>query len=664
MVFLGAFLSFGMEPIVGRLVTPYFGGAVHVWTVSLTFFQVLLLAGYCYAHWVAPRIGRGHLLVLLLPLLQWPLAFHAEVAPTAPVATLAAALFAQTSLPFAVLCTTAVVAQSWWHRAGGEGHAGEPYFLYAISNLGALLALFIYPFAVEPFFGVLVQRWTWSVGYLAYIAVAAGAWLRLRPSGSEPTVGTRPARPVPYRTAWRWLLLSAAPSALLLAVTNLIALEVGSFPMVWVVPLALYLASFIVAFQDRGESIVRWLEFWAVEIGLLALLAAVLKAWLMPLVLVSFFCLSLVANKRLYRLRPEPAGLTGYYLVIAIGGFVGGMLVSLVAPLVFSHLAEYPIAVLVLIAATWPPTWLAWWRKASMPRGITRLAFVMIAAAAVGLGSWQAGEVHAMRNFYGIARIIDRAAGDGKPAYRVLVHGATVHGLQYAEPTLKQVPLAYYYLGGTLDRAASLRPRPARVAMIGLGAGGALPWFQPGEQVTVFEINPDMEELARTWFTYLRDSQATVAIKVGDARLKLLEESRQAQAPYDVIIIDAFSGDAVPTHLLTLEAIDIYLSRLAGDGLLVFHISNRFYDLRPVVRAAVGARGLAAVATRSRGYALDVLRTDSCVAVVAHTPARLAPLLADERWVALGHGDGLPTFRVWSDDYVNILGPLVANWRR
>lgn len=667
MVFGGAFLSFSMEPIVGRLVTPFFGGAVHVWTVSLMVFQALLLLGYLHAHFVAPRIGAWHLLVLLLPLLQWPLDFSSEVAPDAPIITLTGALLAHVSLPFAVLSTTAVVVQSWWYGAASGTQRTAPFFLYGISNLGAMGALFAYPFLVEPLFGVMVQRWAWSIAYLIYAGVTIWTWYLLHPrcvaSPSADEAVARPAKSV----ILHWLVLSAAPSALLLAVTNVIAMEVGSFPLVWIFPLALYLASFIVTFREQQSAFVRHVPFWLPEVALLALLAArstALGAWVLPFILFSFYALCVIANERLYHLRPHPGQLTGFYLTIAVGGWLGGLLVSLAAPVVLPGLEEYPIAVLALVVVSWQAGQLAWWKTASLLKGGLRLAALMIAATLLGMFFWYASSVYSMRNFYGISRVMDQQPAGGAPAYRMLVHGATLHGLQYLSPERRQEPLGYYYAGGALAQAVALRNRTERVAMVGLGAGGAIPWFGANDDVTVLEIDPDMEGLARNWFSYLEDTPARVSVKVGDARLNLAKEAEQGLAPYGVVFVDAFSGDGVPTHLLTLEALDVYLSRLAQDGLLVVHVSNRFYDLRPVLKAAAQARGLATVATLQAQTSEGKLRINPWVVVLARRPERLAPLLAQGGWSALGDGDGLPAMRVWSDDYINILAPLSAMWMR
>ncbi|OGS95885.1 MAG: hypothetical protein A3H31_00450 [Gallionellales bacterium RIFCSPLOWO2_02_FULL_57_47] len=672
MVFLGAFLAFGMEPIVGRMVTPFFGGAVHVWTTSLMVFQGLLLLGYLYAHLVAPRIGAAHLLVLLLPLLQWPLGFVSEIAPQASVAVLIAELMKQISLPFAVLCTTAVVAQSWWSRSL-LGRAGEPYPLYGISNVGALTALLAYPFMVEPIMGVNIQRWVWSAGYLLYAAVVAWTWHLLRsvPDSVAPvSAGQTEDESLPKLTVLRWLMLSAAPSALLLAVTNVIATEVGSFPLVWVLPLALYLASFIVAFRDREGVFERLGEYWP-DLAVLALAIYVFGVnWVtLPLILFVFFALCVSAHKQLYRLRPHPRRLTGYYLALAVGGWVGGVLVSLVAPMVFSGLWEYPLAVLAVAAARWQRSVsspLHWWKEAPIWKGGPRLAGLMIGGAVLCNHYWNVAvsspDVYALRNFYGVSRVLTVPEERGMPSFRVLIHGATAHGMQYLAPGRRVEPLGYYYRGGALYQALSLRQVPSRVAMLGLGAGGALPWFDAGESMDIYEIDPDIEWIARNWFTYLEDSPAQVRVRIGDARLKLMEEAKRGAAGYDIIFLDAFAGDGVPTHLLTTEALDIYLGLLAKNGILVFHISNRFYDLRPVLKAAAQMHGLAAVYTSRLVEPTNMMGTPTLVVVMARHKERLAPLLEQKGWARMGEGDGLYVLHPWTDDYVNILAPLLAKW--
>lgn len=667
MVFLGSFLAFSMEPVVGRLITPFFGGAIHVWTVSLMVFQALLFCGYLYAHLIAPRIGVWHLLFLLLPLLQWPLGFASEVAPKAPIAALIVALLAQISLPFAALSTTAVVAQSWWFCSSTNPRCSSPFFLYGISNLGAMVALFAYPFCIEPLFGITVQRMAWSIGYLFYIAVTAWTMYLLRPQRKIPKIIEPAVLSPSWHTIASWLVLSAAPSALLLSVTNVIAMEVGSFPMVWVFPLALYLASFIVTFRDKQGAVSR-INFWLIDIVLLALVVALFLEhgiWALLLILLTFYALCIITNERLYFLRPHPSQLTRFYLIISVGGWIGGLLVCLVAPLFLTGLDEYPISVIVIAIACWQPRMLSWWKSTSITRGGFRLAILMVGSTVIGLSLWYTSNVYSLRNFYGISKIIDKQQTESANPYRMLVHGKTLHGLQYLNLENHQEPLGYYYRGGALEKAVSLRNRPARIAMVGLGAGGAMPWFGKGEEVAIFEIDQDMETVARNWFTYLEKSPAQTNVAIGDARLNLALESKNNVAPYDVIFIDAFSGDGIPTHLITLEALDIYLSRLKTDGLLVFHVSNRYYDLRPILKAAAQSRRLAAVTTMKSEKTSDhPLRINPVVVVLAQRPELISPLLVDGQWSVLGTDDSLPEVGVWTDDYVTTLVPFLINWFR
>lgn len=659
MVFLGAFLSFSMEPMVGRMITPYFGGAVHLWTISLMVFQALLLSGYVYAHWIAPRMGGWHLLLLALPLLQWPLNFTSEYAPKAPTLTLIKQLLLQVSLPFAVLCTTAVVAQNWWYQASqaNAGSKREPFFLYAISNWGAMVALFAYPFAIEPWMGLNTQRWTWSFAYLVYCATAIWAWFALRPKRVQ--VDSSVAHTVQTKVWVKWLLLAAAPSAFLLATTNVVAMEVGSFPMVWVIPLALYLGSFIVAFQ--GESKYTWQTQLAKYVPELAVLALVLShlssaaLWALPALFVVFFLLCLIAHRALYMARPHPSRLSTFYLSISLGGWLGGLSVSLVAPRVFNGLQEYIWAAALIVLLCWPKGWASWWRHAPRLAGYTRLLVLCGGLSFLGVNEFNDQPTHAMRNFYGTYRIIDKPAQGDTAAHRTLVHGKTVHGIQYLNAEKAHEPLAYYFNGGALEQGMSVRKANGHSALIGLGAGNAIPWFDQQEALTIFEIDPDVETLARQWFSFLSKAQANTAVEIGDARLNL--QKAQTTTLNNAMLIDAFSGDGVPVHLLTLEALDIYLSRLASDGVLVFHISNRYYDLLPVLKAAANARGLQALTNDVTAVETSRLKINPKVVIVSRTNERFTKL-RELGWVDVNNSPTIPTIRPWTDDHVNVLGAL------
>lgn len=653
---LGAGLSFVAEPLIGRLVVTRFGSAVHVWTVCVMVFQGLLLAGYAWAHFVAPRIGPWHLAVVALGAAQLPLAVTGAPDPEAPIATLVWRLVTQVALPFWALTTTSVVAQDWAARAR-SGAVGNPYPLYAASNVGSLLGLLAYPLLIEPLVGLQAQRAAWAVGFGLWWLALAGTWWVLRPA---PPAAATPGLRADWAPNPRWILLAAAPSAGLLAVTQTVASEVGSFPMVWVIPLALYLASFIPAFRDGLSE--RW-DRWAPDLALgTALLGAMPTR---PALLIAFFACFFLAcvatHGALYRARPEPARLTRFYLEVSVGGWLGGLLMSLGAPALLDRMLDLPLAAALWLGALalHPPSRdRAWWATAAAWQGGLRLG---VAAAGVAVGllgpAWlnQAGLVDRTRNFYGVFEVREQVSPAGEP-YRLLSHGRTVHGVQYLSDE-KPWPLSYYHQGGPLHEALDTRSRPARIGAVGLGIGAITWWLEAGEELVFYEIDPDNEPLARRWFRYLEPRAGRVSVRVGDARL--LMETEADRSVYDVVFVDAFSGDAIPLHLLTREATRTWTSRLADDGLLIVHLSNRYYDLRGVLAAIADAEGLHAAwrigAARPDVFD-DPLASPMIAMVLTRDPARLDPLLA-RGWKRAGGGAPWPA-PAWTDDHQNPLLPL------
>ena len=674
MVFMGAILLFGMEPLMGRLLIPYFGGAAHVWLTCLMFFQAMLLVGYLYAHLFARKLGVWHLLLLPLPLVILPLRIQATPDPHAPLLDVLTILFLHAALPFIVLSTTAVVAQSWLSRSSLGRHY-DPYPLYAASNAGSLIALLGYTFLAEPLMGLRIQSLTWTGGYIAYMVLVAAAWFLLRPE-KESTV-LYPEDQV--KSGWntirtsacmRWILLSSLPSALLLTVTNFIALEVGSFPLTWVFPLALYLGSFIVTFRSNG-GVPGFLRVLWPELMLGSFFLYLLgpSHWLAIIGhLTTFFLICLVAHGTLYELRPPASHLTHFYLLIALGGWIGGAIVSLVAPFAFRGLFEYPV-LLVCICVTF------WWclgksfsffspgRKSFLAAGF-RMAIIVAMLTLIGMESWASLNepiIYRYRNFYGTYRIKDdRLSGSESGVLRKLLHGRTLHGAQLLDPVLRLTPISYYYPGGGISDAYETTPLPRRIAVLGLGSGAAAAYAKPDDMITYYEIDPDNERIARRWFTYLEDCKGKVDIVVGDGRLSM-QRLDTGVARYDIIHMDAFTGDGIPTHLLTREAMEIYLSRLAENGVILFHISNRYYELRPVIKSTSSSLKLAGVINVPPTS--DKLKTHEnatwCV-VLARNPKRLQPLLS-RGWKLLGKDDGLNEAAPWSDDYINILAPLIEN---
>lgn len=671
MVFLGASLLFSMEPMVGRLLFPYFGGAPHLWLTCLMFFQGMLCVGYLYAHLLVQRIGFWHLVVLAIPVMNLPLQFHANPDPHAPLLTILSLLVFHVALPFVALSTTAVVAQAWLFQSSFGLHR-EPYSLYSASNSGSFLALVGYAFLVEPFLGIRVQSFAWSVAYAIYFIIVFITWLYLRPGKGSNVLNSdihrikpKPIHPYVYL---QWLLLSGLPSAFLLAVTNYIALDVGSFPFVWVLPLGLYLGSFILTFQDDG-GVPGFLKVLWLEVLLAALALYVLgltHGLILAAHLCTFFAICLVAHGCLYETRPPGYYLTNFYLTIAMGGWIGGAFASLAVPLVFSGLLEYPILLILLGAAFWwhrAGAFTAFWPRASRLAGSIRIIGLagIIFFIALGMRSDLNQQIQFRhRNFYGTYRILDELGDKNSPPVRKLIHGRTTHGAQLLDPSFRLTPISYYYQGGPISDVYELIPSPRQMAIVGLGSGAISAYARKDDSLTYYEIDPDNEKIAREWFTFLKECKGEIRVIIGDGRLSMQDWGKD-NLRYDLITIDAFTGDGIPTHLLTREAIFVYLSRLKKDGLILLHISNRYYDLRPVIKSTAASLGLSGAINIlvSKDKLKSYNTTSQCV-VLAWNHAQLQPLI-DRGWIAFGSRDGLKEVIPWTDDYVNMLSPLTLS---
>lgn len=639
---LGAALGFVLEPMVGRLVTLSFGGAVHVWTVVVLVFQTVLLASYAWAHLVARRFPLAHAGVAVASLLALPIAVDATPDPMGSILPLAATVALAVGAPFFVTSSAVVVVSAWW------AHDDPPWRLYALSNAGSLVGLFAYPLLIEPLAGLAAQRTVWTAGYLVFVALIVRVALASRGRRIAPVSLPAPA------VLGRWLALSGAASWLSLAVTGWIGAEFGSFPLLWTLPLGLYLGSFMLAFSptvarwfDGGAWRGGWVEALAVT-GLFGCLAN--EPMLHPGLYLGFFGVCWAVHAALFRERPAVAGLTVYYLVIALGGVLGASVVTLVAPFVFPQLYEFPLGLLAcgaaLVLAGERPD-LAWfrtvhWRYATV-RGV--LLAVMVALT---VGWWlPAGSavVAAERSLYGVFQVLQR---DGERPYRLMLHGNTTHGAQYGpDDPAHDTPMAYFHPAGGNAEAVALRTGD-RVGVVGLGTGAAAAWLDG--PVVFYEIDPANEALARRWFTYLSPHDE---VRLGDARLRLAMES----STYDALLVDAFSGDGIPVHLLTVEAFEVWLDRLAPDGVLVLHVSNRFLDLTGVIRANAQRLGLAgAVRVDAAPPAPDPLVFAARTVVLTREAARLDGL--GQRWVRFGPDDGLPRHGAWTDDAQDILEPL------
>jgi spermidine synthase len=605
-VLLAAFLLFQVQPIIAKLILPWFGGSAAVWTVCVLFFQLLLVAGYLYAHWLVRGVGaRAQTLVHIallaagvaaLPIL--PDAAWKPVGEADPSLRILALLAASVGLPYFLLATTSPLVQTWYAR----GRAGAlPYRLYALSNLGSMLALVSYPFVVEPWLPTRVQALGWSGAFVAFAAVCAALAWRVRVLPAElDAADAAPAAP-PGRASYAlWAGLAAAASVLLLAVTSHLSQNVAPIPFLWVLPLALYLLSFILCFEGRGWYQRRYYLPLAAAgfVGICVTLHRDYQnpqlALLVPLYATTLFVACMACHGELARRKPHPRHLTAFYVAISVGGALGGAFVGLAAPRVFPDLYELPVgmiatAVLVGVAVAGD--------RAGFRSAAARQATVVATALFVGgLGTalaWTYADLASgtrvvARNFYATLRVSD--SGSGLDEARLLTHGTITHGKQFRDPTRRDWPTTYYGETSGVGRAIAAlgAAGPLRIGVVGLGTGTLAAYGRAGDAIRIYELNPQVIELALREFTYLADSKAQVEIVLGDARLSLEREPPQG---FDLLAVDAFSSDAIPVHLLTAEAFAVYLRHLKTGGVLAVHISNRYLDLKPVLKAAAAKFG-------------------------------------------------------------------------
>jgi len=663
-VLQGALLLFTLEPMVGRRLIASHGAGFHVWNTCMMFYSGALLAGYLYAHWVVPRVGRWHLAFVASSLLWLGVGEMPPPGTGGPVLSVLFALVVTTAVPFCVLATTSVVAQQWLASSAEPG-SEDPYHLYAASNVGSLVGLLAYPLVVEPLLGLEAQRMLWGALLVVYVMVAFALAPRGRLVAPRVLDGDADARSrAPgASSATYWFALSLAPSMALLAVTNLIANHLGSIPLVWVAPLAVYLATFVLAFRTRREE-GSFLRRNAPEIAVLALIGLT-GSLAGPLGLL--FLVALAGHSELHRARPEARYLTVYYLVVSAGGWVGAAFVSLAAPHLFSDLYEWPLSLLLLTGTLWiggralgtggvPPTG---GRRQRLLRLVVYAATAGTFFNLFARGMVEGFDAVTIRNPFGVYRISGTPAGaagqfDARgAAARYLMHGGTVHGVQLADAERRREPVGYYHAASPLGDALGSLEGPSRVAVVGLGTGTAAAFFGAGDEVVFYELDPDGESIARTYFSYLDDSAARVRVEVGDARLSLERDPSAVDGSFDLLFVDAFSGDAVPAHLLTLEAMQLYERKLSSDGILLMHLSSRFYVFEPVVKAAAAALGLHGATARSTPP-LEPLEMSTRAYLLTRDPARLEPFLA-RGWRS---DDEIVPATLWTDDYVNVLSPL------
>ena len=724
-IFTSALLLFSVQPLFTKMVLPRLGGSPAVWSVAMVFFQSLLLGGYAYAHLLMQVKNRAiaaavHVALLVTALLSLPLAISTRFGapPNSAYAFWLLGLFAVSiGLPFFALAANNPMLQAWFVRTG-HPDGPDPYFLYASSNIGSFLALLSYPVLFEPVFSLRSQNLMWTAGYALLIVLIAGCgllMLRAPAAAGVPHVEESDAPAPNFATKARWILLAAVPSGLLIAVTAHISTDVAAAPLLWVLPLSLYLLTWVLVFQSRPLLPHRWmLMLQPLAIAGIVMLLAVGGEQNLLLTLgghqLCFFVIAMACHGELARTRPPARYLTGFYVALSFGGMLGGLFAGLISPYAFSWVAEYPI-LLALAALCRPPADERW-------ASLTRWYWALLAALAIGLlaptyrdsgkmfawleehrvwvaGSigvlaalaalalnasrWKVfatvvlalvlirfypaddGRVETARSFFGVHKILVTPHGQ----YHVLMHGTTIHGAQKflnddGSPVEgRPEPITYYHRDGGIGQAiAAVRERkgapPLRVAVIGVGAGTLTCASEPGESWKFFDIDQTMVDTARDpkYFTYIRECEPDVKPVIGDARLTFAKEP---DGVYDLIIVDAYSSDAIPIHLATEEAMQIYKSKLAPQGVVVMHVSNRHLELESVVVGIADANDL-----KSWVYNEDSGRDDEYifstdVVVSARDEADVGKLASSDKWAETEPTDGQ---RNWTDDYSNILGAV------
>jgi hypothetical protein len=666
-IFLSAFLLFQVQPVIGKMILPWFGGSASVWTTCMLFFQTLLLLGYFYSHWIVSKLTPRlqsivHIALLLLCLPLLPLAPNAHWRPSGaenPTLHILGLLSVSIGLPYFVLSTTGPLVQAWFAR---ERDGAVPYRLFALSNFGSLIALLSYPIAIEPLFPVHIQSWLWSGLFVFFVtSCSLLAW------HSQKNAGERRQDPITNvklraQDYLLWAFLAACPSILMVADTSYLTEDIAPVPLLWVLPLALYLLSFVVSF-DQPRWYQRKVFLPLLGVGLLAMaylpvvgLSALPRVWSLSINLSAFFVACMVCHGELARLKPHPSRLTVYYLMLAVGGAAGGLFVGVVAPYCFNSNYELSVGIVLtsLVAGV------AIVGRYEFRKPLRRALAWGWALALSGLlcGIRVCDHIDALegaditlRDFYGTLSVY--AGGEGVDAYRTMMHGQIIHGRQYVNSSRQDLPTTYYSPDGGAGRALNVLAEqgPLRVGVIGLGVGTLTAYGRPGDYYRIYDINPLVIDLARKQFSFLSRSKARIEIVLGDARLRLEDEDAQN---FDLLIVDAFSGDAVPVHLLTREAFAIYFKHLKPHRVLAIHITNRFLDLEPVVMAAAQSFGFDARRVDSKDEKTRQVFHSTWMLISNDTSIWKHPLLKNAiADIRVPNG-----FQPWSDDYSSVFTVL------
>jgi hypothetical protein len=674
-IFLSAFLLFQVQPLIAKMILPWFGGSAAVWSASMLFFQLLLLAGYAYAHFSirflkARRQMMLHVALLLascalLPILPSPSWRPTQVGdPTLRILMLLAATI---GLPYFLLSATSPLLQAWYVRRSGSK---VPYRLFALSNFGSMLALVSFPFLVEPRLASRAQAYTWSGSYVAFaLLCAVTAWVSRGEAEIQPAVHVEtseaPAAPPTFGQLLLWVALAACASVLLVSVTNHMSQNVAPIPLLWVLPLALYLLTFIFAFEsDRLYQRWLFLPLLAPALGGMAYMIYANEGnlnikWAVPGFAAGLFVCCMMCHGELARRRPAARHLTLFYLMVSLGGALGGIFVALIAPRIFRSFLELPLilfacGVLALIAA-WNVRlpWIgAWPLRAALLLGIGLLAGYLGRQER----SLAKGLRLQVRNFYGMLEVRDDLPTKDY-AERTLMHGTINHGSQLLDPVLRYATTSYYGKRSGVGRAITAveTKGPARVGVIGLGAGVLSNYGRKDDYYRIYEINPLVEGIAQTQFTFYPHSPADKKILMGDARLTL---EKQEPQNFDVIAVDAFSSDAIPVHLLTREAAALYFRHLQPAGILALHISNRYLDLEPVCEGSAVALGKQAMVVDDDGDEAPYFSSSTWVLLTSDSEWFKAASFRDANMHPAVMRVG---FRPWTDDYSNLFQILALS---
>ena len=671
-IFVSAFLLFLIQPIIAKQILPWFGGSAAVWTTCLVFFQCALLAGYLYSDLTTRKLSAKnqailHVALIVVALVMLPIIPDAAWKPQGdeqPGLRILLLLAATIGLPYFLLATTSPLVQAWFARTYPDK---SPYRLFALSNLASMLALLGYPFGFEPWITTRQQALGWSVGFGVFaILIAASAWLGLRtmqaesdtePAANDTSPGVPPAPSATQKIVW--ISLSAMGAVLLLAISNHLTQNISSIPLLWVVPLVLYLITFILCFDAKsGQSSWYQRTLWVPMLGASIIAMAWTLAdkdmhfmlyWQIGIFLVGLFIACMFCHGELADRKPHPAHLTTFYLMVSVGGALGSLLVGVVAPLTLPAYYELEIALVLLSAMVTASLWKRFhWGFVGIGAAVSVFA---TAAAIYTVKEFRDGVVVMTRNFYGTLRVKEYQRPDVEFPRRSLVHGAILHGEQYLEPPYNRSATTYYKAKSGIGRILLLKEKlnpdwPRKVGIIGLGTGTIAAYGNKGDVFRFYDINPQVVTVANRDFTYLKDTEAKIEISLGDARLNLEREPVQN---FDVLAVDAFSSDSIPVHLITEEAVGIYLKHMKPDGVIAYHVSNRFLDLKPVVQMIAEKHGLAVGWVRDTYD--DGSTTSDWVLLTKAKNLLLKPDILEATYIIPPE----PGWRLWTDDFNNLV---------